>query len=118
MNDEERSNQVLKLKFKLARLSINLLHFKLSFVLAKLWHVLLFDIVCRDEGLSGQCYNTESRSGECWGRAGDYSHKVCRQHMGNTEIIQITDNYKNIILFFHYLIILIYEPPILGIPSC
>ena len=32
--------------------SINLLHFKLSFVLAKLWHVLLFDIVCRDEGLS------------------------------------------------------------------
>ena len=33
--------------------SINLLDFKLSSVLAKLWHVLLFDIVCRDEGLSG-----------------------------------------------------------------
>ena len=51
----------------------------------------------------GQCYNTESRSGECRGR-GDYSHKVCRQHMGSTEIIQITDNYKNIILFFLHLI--------------
>ena len=72
--------------------SINLLDFKLSSVLAKLWHVLLFDIVCRDEGLSGTVLQYRVKIRGTIGERGDYSHKVCRQHMDTSEIIQITDN--------------------------